>query len=288
MNKNFPIRHLLGGMLLLLLASACQKEEVKMELPPATYVFLSHTRDTEQSNDLIEGVDQVDYNAYDMLWLGGDLVYFSTNSDEKIQELDDVFQLSSPQTLFAPGNHDYTSPARISAVTGRPTFYSHHENGITFLVLDTQIDGNQIADDQLDLFRAVTDTLQQSDFLILLHHHLLWMVDGGELEAQANQVSNGPLRNCGYCLRPQNNFYTDLFPALQQIQAAGTQVICIGGDLGNRIPYFEHRTSDGIVFLGSGMGLKGPAEGEVLVFDHDRNNGTLNWSATLVEKLLQK
>ena len=108
---------------------------------------------------------------------------------------------------------------------------------------------------------------------------------GAELETRARQISNGPVRECSFCLRPQNNFYTDLYPELQRIQASGTQVICIGGDAGTYVPYFEHRTADGIFFLASGMNHEQFADGEALIFQHDREQRVLNWEITRVDDL---
>ncbi|MEM9918377.1 MAG: hypothetical protein AAF990_09800 [Bacteroidota bacterium] len=250
-----------------------------------TYLYLSHTRADELSNDLIAGVAAVDYHRYDMRWLGGDLLFRTSESEASLRQLDDIFQLSNVSTLWSLGNHDCGDRALLGQFTQRPSFYSHHQNGITFLVLDTEVTANQIEGAQLELFQQVCDTLSRSTHLILLHHHLLWLIDGAVLERQANEISNGPIGECRFCLRGQNNFYSDLYPVLQRVRQKGIEVMCIGGDAGTHSVYFEHETADGIRFMASGMNKERELEGEVVIFRHRQATGELEWRPSILRVL---
>jgi hypothetical protein len=144
---------------------------------------------------------------------------------------DDIFELDSPNTLWALGNHDYTDTTLQSEYTLRPTYNSHTFRKAVFFVLDTEINGGWIEGAQLDMVNQVLDTLTDASHLILLHHKFIWMPGHPELEPIMTSVANGPMGNCPHCT-PLGNFYNDIYPRLVEVQAAGKEVICIGGDLG--------------------------------------------------------
>ena len=249
-----------------------------------TYLHTGHTRATSTNNVVFAEAAVVDYQSFDMLWLGGDLTYFSTVDVAQVAYLDSIFGLSKTSTLLAPGNHEYANdPTLLAPVTKRPLFYTHYQNGITFLVVDTQGDGNNIRGEQFALFKTITDTISESSHLIMLHHHLIWLMDGGALEATANSISNGAIGGCFHCLK-ENNFYETIYPILVEVQNRGVQVLCIGGDVGGKVTTYEHRTNDDIFFLASGLDLNEPTN-QVLLFEHDTKDQSLLWRVELLENL---
>lgn len=270
---------------LLVLFFSCRKDtppEPPISPEIRTYLHLSHTRtNTNPSMDSL--VEETDFSSYDMLWLGGDLAYLTSEDDATMTHVDLILDLGNPNTLWALGNHDYSDLDRVEQFTNRAAFYTHHKNGITFLVLDTQDSLSNIVGAQKTLFESVLDTLQESSHLIILHHKLIWMYGDSYLESQIPSVSNGGLGSCFYCINP-NNFYTDIYPQLLEVKQEGIEVICIGGDIGFQTNAFEYITADGIHFLASGI-EDGLEDNQALLFSHDINNKTLTWEYRLISDL---
>jgi hypothetical protein len=238
------------------------------------YLHLSHTR-TAANPDVVSGIDNLNFEDFDMLWLGGDMAQTTSMDDETMSYIDAIFDVGNPNTLWALGNHDYPNLDRIQNFTNRPAYYSFHKNGLTFLVLDTQDNYSKITNDQRLLFDSVIDTLKNSSHLILLHHKLIWMYDDGELEPQIADVSNGEFGTCFYCLNA-NNFHSNLYPQLLEIKQKEIEVICIGGDIGYKTNEFEYTTADGIHFLASGLSSN-LNENQAIVFQHDLETQALTW-----------
>ncbi len=183
------------------------------------------------------------------------------------------------------GNHDYFNPNLIENTTGRPTYYTYHHKGITFIVLNTQAEVSQITAPQLELLNAVIDTLAQSSHLVVLTHQLVWMYGNPELESQIDAVSNGPAGSCDFCIQP-NNFYADVYPLLVQAKNREIEVICIAGDIGSKVSSFEYITQEGIHLLASG--IKANTSGnKVLLFAHQPEIGSLTWRFIPIETLVE-
>jgi hypothetical protein len=256
---------------------ACEKAELvdSASAPEQkTYLHISHTR-TESNPEMDSTVELVEYQKYDMLWLGGDLAQATSLDEETMNYVDDFFDLDNPNTLWSLGNHDYDDLERVKEFTNRPPYYAYHSDGITFMILDTQDSLSNIVSDQKIFFNSVIDTLDSSSHLIILHHKLFWMYGNGMLEDQISTTSNGILNDCFHCINP-NNFYDDLYPRLVEVQQNGIKVICLAGDIGIKVNEFEYRTWDGITFLASGVSWK-KSENKALVFYHNVTNRILDW-----------
>jgi hypothetical protein len=218
----------------------------------------------------------LNYNDFNMLWLGGDLADQTTENTQSMDHLNQYFSFGNPSTLWALGNHDYLDTNIVTQYTGRNTFYAYHRDGITYLVLDTQRDDCSVVGDQKTLFDNVTDTISSSSHLVILHHKLIWLYDHPILNPDLEDISNGPLGSCHYCLEP-NNFMSDLYPILTNVQQHGIQVICVGGDLGIKRNEFEYLDTSGMYFLASGIN-DGTDDDQVLVFTHDIEKRELKWN----------
>ncbi len=278
------IRIVCIGLLSAIFLNACVHDPV---LPPQPikkweYLFLAHSRHNNQNLQRVDSlVEKIPFERFDALLLGGDLTANSSREDSTMQYLDGIFDLSSPHTLLAQGNHDVDNISRLAAYTQKASFYTHHQNDITFVVLDTQLDTCSIRDAQLEMLQNIADTLTESDQLVIIHHKLLWMPDHPELRPQIGQVSNAGFCPYEFCLF-ENNFWQDVHPLLSQVQARGKQVILIGGDLGFQAKYFEYITPEGIYLLGSGLN-QGDADNEVLIFTKDSETKALSWERVLLE-----
>lgn len=259
----------------LLLGLGCKENQAPEEnSDDLQMIHVSHTRGWD--NSVVDpAIKSIDYATYNIRLLGGDIANQTSLDVPIMNTWDEIFNFGSFQTLWALGNHDYTDLSLVSAYTQRDAFYTYHQNGITFLVLDTQDDFSNISNEQLELVTSVLDTISESKYLILNHHKLIWMYGHPELEPMINNVANGELGTCFYCTNP-NNFYDDVYPLLVEAENRGVDVICVGGDLGFKVKAFEYFTSDGIQYLASGCNLVG--EDSVLIFDYFLDEKELDWS----------
>ena len=238
------------------------------------YLHISHTRTS--TNPLVDEVaEKIDYSCFDLLFLGGDLAHLTSEDETTMSYVDSVFDVGNENTLWSLGNHDYTDLARIQNYTNRTPYYAYSKNGITIIVLDTQDSLSNIIGQQKIFFDAVVDTIQFSSHLIVLHHKLIWMYGDNYLESLVSQTSNAEIGNCFYCINP-NNFYTDIYPKLLDVQQRGVDVICIGGDIGFNAKSFEYKTAEGISFLASGISF-GSTSNKALLFKHNLYKRELTW-----------
>lgn len=269
----------------IILITSCNKNEIIpiVDTPVTkTYISLGHTR-TESNPNMDLLVESINYSNYDMLWLGGDLAFLTSDDEDTMAHVDSIFDVGSMNTLWALGNHDYSDLERVSSFTNRPPYYAYNKNGITFIVLDTQDSLSNIIGLQKDLFDNVVDTIQESSYLILVHHKLIWMYDNTDLESQISSVSNGQLGDCFYCINP-NNFYTDIYPKLLEVKQRGINILCIAGDIGKKVKEFEYVSDEGIYFLATGI-WEGSPENKALLFNHDVSNKFLTWDYKLLSDL---
>lgn len=166
-----------------------------------------------------------------MYLLGGDLDLFTSADIETIGKWDELFNFSAPTTLWTLGNHDTSNRNIIEDVTQHPSFYTYTAHGICFLILDTELDLSRITGEQLELVKAVTDTISESKNLIILTHKLHWLQGNEEVTSYLEAVPNGGPGDCGFCTNP-NNFYEDVYPLLTEVKNRGVEVWCIAGDIG--------------------------------------------------------
>lgn len=272
-------------LLFILSLSSCKNDKIlesNNKPTAAKYLHISHTRTSSNPNldSIVEGVD---YAKFDMLWLGGDVAFLTSQDDNTMLHVDSIFDFADKNTLWSLGNHDYTDLDRVFEFTDRPPFYAYNKNGITFVIIDTQDSLSSIVASQMELLVSVIDTIQEASHLIILHHKLIWMNDGGYLESQIETVSNVEFSNCFYCINP-NNFYSDVYPLLVEVKEMGIEVLCIGGDIGIKANEFDHITSDGIQFLASGVSHEAD-ENKALLFHHDIINRQLTWEYKLISDL---
>lgn len=269
-----------------LLVMNCKTEKEEIDRNNFSMLHISHTR-ANVPDSIMPSLQQIDYSAYDLLCLGGDLDYTTSASDRIMNRWDQLFNFGNPATLWSLGNHDATDRNLIQQYTGRPSYYSWSNEFITVVVLDTQLDSSRISGDQLALFNAVVDTLSTTKNLLLLTHKLLWIPDHPELNASIDSVPNGGAGRCNYCTQP-NNFYQAIYPKLVELRRKGISVICLAGDIGKKVSEFEYLTRDSIYFLASGIEVF-PATQKVLVFNiAESTDGILEWEYRSVENLLQK
>lgn len=272
--------------LLLILCFSCPNSKIKEQpLKIKKYLHLSHTR-TNSNPKMDSLVERIDFNKFDMLWLGGDLAHLTSADDNTMTHIDSIFNVGEKKTLWALGNHDYTNLNRIKQFTNRLPYYSINENNITLVVLDTQDSLSNIVGVQKEFLFRVLDTIKESTHLFILHHKLIWMYNNSQLEHQTSSISNARIGGCFYCINP-NNFNSEIYPKLVEIRKKGVKVFCIAGDIGFKAKEFEYLTPEGIYFLASGISSN-KKNNKALLFSHDVINDSLTWKFELITDLLKR
>ena len=249
----------------LIFLTACSGEH-DAQYKAEKIIHISHTR-SNANPDIDSLATLIDYSQYDLRLLGGDMAYLSSFDDETMINLDGYFDLSDPRTLWALGNHDYSDTTRIKSFTQRGLYYAYHQHGITYIVTDTQRDQSSILNDQLDFLHNVLDTLNKSNFLILMTHKLIWMHDDPHMHDMMDSIPNGVSGNCSHCTNP-NNFRSEIYPRLVDLQNDGVKVICLAGDIGLKVDSFYFKDPEGIEFLASGIQYNKDHK-KVLLFLHE-------------------
>ncbi|MDX2360013.1 MAG: metallophosphoesterase [Crocinitomicaceae bacterium] len=265
-----------------LVLAACQETIVPdEELEVKEYICISRTR-TDSSLVLPQEVINNDLLQYDLLMLGGDLALLSSEDTTTLSLLDAQFDLGAPTTLWAMGNHDYTDVPLASSYTKRPTFYTFYQDGISFMVLDTQMDSCSILGEQKQMFDNVIDTISASSHLVILHHKMIWMVDDPVLHNQIDSISNGPMGNWIFCLHP-NNYLQEIYPDLVKLEQKDIDVVCIAGDIGLHVNEFEYVTPQGVTYLATGMEYSSD-ENKILKLTHTPDTRELTWRFEFIRK----
>lgn len=273
------MKTLINIFFILFLLSSCQKDEETIPIiveTPKEILYISHTK-AAQEGEIANSLKDIDFSPYELICHGGDVDEKTSGNESVLNAWDEFFNFSSDRTLWALGNHDVTNRSLIEQYTNRPSYYSYHFNQTTFLVLDTHLNESIIDGQQLELFNNVCDTISSSSNLVILTHLLFWMPGNEALEPRIDSVANGEFGTCFYCTK-SNNFYTDLYPKLQEVNERGIQVLCIAGDLGIRTTEFEYQTEDGIFFLASGLDFLDPDKNnQVLLLHHNEETKQLEW-----------
>lgn len=256
-------------------------------------------------------LEKIRLDTFDQLWLGGDLVENMFHHPDNIEFVDTFFKVGAPTTHWAIGNHDVLDQkadfSKIENRTHRKTYNTTHTNGITLLVMNTTEFGYpeyhhqphecEMLNGQWNLIKTVTDTIQSSSHLVILHHHALITNALTENQMNIQKYFNlyQPSFNIG--CEKRGTFSELIYPRLVKVQNRGVQVILIGGDTGQQVKDFEYTTNEKIIFLGSGLnnsvGTKGvpnyfnPAPDKVLIFKHQPKFRKLEWEFRVLNEMVE-
>ncbi|MBP7507876.1 MAG: metallophosphoesterase [Prolixibacteraceae bacterium] len=240
-------------------------------------IFIPHPRSEDKVNQSVaKGIENIDFNLFDVKMLGGDLTYYTSDERATMEYCDRLFDLDNLNTLWAFGNHDVQSNnlALIKEFTGRERYYSYFRDGITFIVLDTEInaegfDRTFIKDDQLKMIKNVCDTINISKHLILLHHRLIWMINNDELENRLTDSIAASSRSMD-----TTNFYSDIYPLLKDVKSKGIQVSVFGGDK-SKIN-IEYSPEDSITFYAARLASDFSDDlNNVIVLNYNKINSSM-------------
>jgi hypothetical protein len=210
------------------------------------YLFMGHPRSDDRDHEyVLETVEKLDYSEFNLLLLGGDLTWNTSQEFSTLEYCDLIFHLGNENTHLAMGNHDADNIPRLLSYTKKDRYYAFNKNNLTFIVLDTELSTPDISGSQLELIKTVADTIKSSDYLILLLHRILWMADNEDLAYLMDSVAASTKS------LSSSNFFEDVYPELQKVKNKGIPVYCIAGDRTNL--NIEYSKEDSIQFIASGM-----------------------------------
>lgn len=252
------------ALVLISILTCCGSEKETLG-PEQTYLFLGHPYDWLAENRVDPRLELLDYSQFSGLWLGGDVCARTSKEPQTLEYLDSLFQLRSPSTHWAWGNHDLIEgeAKRLTAATGRPSYYASYQEGLLLLVLNTNLYWHHpwkpAQEDcerkrvHYDWLQRVLDTVQSASHLVLLHHHGLlneFKTNAAGDTLKLGNVDAIPVRPLCDSVR---DFSSEIYPQLRRLQEKGTEVVMISGDVGMRSKGYQFTTPDGVQILGSGI-----------------------------------
>lgn len=242
------------------------------------YLFIGHPRDGRAGiENVIPSVANLDLAPYDMLLLGGDLCMHSSGYPATLANLDGLFKLGAPTTHWALGNHDKQNMQLVSQTTGRNSFYAYYRNGITLLVLNTELSDGNILDEQLNLLQSVCDSIRVSSHLIVLQHRINWLMGSVQMDTLRSYVA-GSSRTLD-----KTNFYTELLPVFEKVAQKGIEVLILAGDRTNMD--MEHVLVPQVTAIGCGIPDGPEFDHHVVLLSHKLTERQLTWRFVSVDSL---
>ena len=272
-----------------LLLCQCTPKPPIQPSEPQSIIFLGHFY---QNADMMDPrLEKVNFREYDQVWLGGDVCTETTEDRGKMRYLDRHFDLGHEGTLWAVGNHDVRNGNLewISEFTGRELSYFTKTKDLGILVLNTnwERDNCEKLEEQFQLIKSVTDTVETLSHLVIMTHFVVWgeLIEGQNMWETAN--ANKP--SWQFRCEGRSDFQSLIYPMLESVQQRGVQVICLAGDFGQNVQKFEYLANSGIWFLGAGFN-KGfsqelDSEDAVILFDYEPFSQSLEWDFLKVDEL---
>jgi len=242
------------------------------------FIFVPHPRSDDQKNESVHpSIAKIDFSKFDVKMLGGDITYSTSKNSATLEYCDSLFDLENPNTLWGFGNHDVQSGNRdlIRQFTGRDSYYAYNRNKVTFMVLDCELNAQSfsrtfIQGDQLQMVKNVCDSITDSNFLILLHSRLIWMINNDDLKIRLNDSIAASSRSMD-----TTNFYSEIYPLLQKVKEKGIQILVFGGDKAK--VNIVYSPEIGISFFTARMVTDFPDSiNNVIVMDYSEQNKTIN------------
>ena len=252
------------------------------------FIFVPHSRSEDQVHQSVyQEIAKIDFAKYDVRMLGGDITYSTSKDSATLAYCDNLFDLGNPNTLWSFSNHDVQSRNRalIKKFTGRESYYSYNRNGVTFIVLDTELDANSfsrtfIKGDQFQMVKTVCDTITSSNVLILLHHRFMWMINNDYFKPKLTDSIAASSRSMD-----TTNFYSDIFPLLQKVKNRGIKVLVFGGDKAKI--NIDYSPEEGITFYAARLAVDLPDSiNNVIVLTYTPQNGEINADFVPLSKMI--
>ena len=250
------------------------------------YIFMGHIYDFHALGDKVDPrIEQLDLSGYDGIWLGGDVCSEALLKYSTVQYIDSLFDLSNPNTYWALGNHDARNGnfEWLKEFTGRETYFTHYQNGITTIILNTCLVPSDCENlnNQYKMIENVCDTIQNSSHLVLLMHHGIWR-DVPNLPPPCTYAQSDLVYWNAHCYSVNSTFVNAVYSLLLEVKNRGIKVLCILGDMGAQRFYMP--SVDSIHFMGCWLS-DNPVD-DIMIFEYDLVNRKLNWEFHNLDSLL--
>lgn len=250
------------------------------------YLFMGHIYKFYTAGNKIDPrVEQLDMSGFQGIWLGGDVCSEATLLHSTIQYIDSIFDLGNPTTYWTLGNHDARNGNYewLKEFTGRDTYYTHYFQGITSIVMNTNLVPTDCenVEKQYRIIMDVCDTIASSSHLVLIMHHGIWR-GVPNLPNPATYAQSDFIYWNANCDSPNSTFVNAIYPRLVEVKNRGIEVICILGDMGGQ--HFLMDSQDGIHFMGVGLN-ESPGD-EVLIFEYALPGRTMTYQFHNLDSLL--
>jgi hypothetical protein len=294
---------------LTIISNGCKEEETILIEPDAYhYLFLGHSYQWHTIDRIDYRLEQIDFNAFDGIWLGGDLCAESTREEYIVEYLDNLFNLGSMHTHWSLGNHD-TRNGNIPWITNRTerkTYYTTSAHGITIVVLNTSLGTVPALDpaceaiaEQYHMFNSVLDTISESSHLVVISHHVVWG-KADEETYEASTLGNVHIAYYRFLCDSTIFFHNHFYPKFKEARDRGVEIIFISGDGGQRTKGLEHTSEPGIHFFISGINnsvdtLEWPQANafnfnpdSILLFDYYHKEKRMDWRFINLNEYVEK
>jgi len=149
----------------------------------------------------------------------------------------------------AIGNHDVTDRRMYEARFGK-SYYHFAFNNALFVFLDSEVNGGNIMNGQLEFFRkTIREALKQKEIqhVFIFCHRLIWAVGRADYQIVTEHTNNS---------YPDNNFASTIEPVLVEL-SKHKEVYLVAGDIGVSwsLPLFYQKDAPhNITYVAVGIG----------------------------------
>ncbi len=274
---------------ILLSELACEKP--KMAAPTFSMPFFGHIYQPGQEDRIDHRLENVNFQKFDAIFLGGDICVETTKNRHTLDYLDQLFDLRSDQTHWSVGNHDVRNGNRnwIEEATGKSSYYFQDLDGLRIIILNTTLDECQEMQEQHSMLTTALEPQQEISHVLIISHHAIWTeyLDKHGIAAQANARHSIWRSFCPFS--DASTFEASILPLMAQLTLEGKEVFWIAGDYGQMVSGFQYRSEAGVWFLGNGIAENGRLRPDsILSFTWNTGEKDLSWKFDPVDKFVEK
>lgn len=267
------------------------------------FLFMGHIYERfSKTNSPDPRTLEIDFGAFDGLWLGGDVTPYPVETAFEMQLLDSVFNLSAQSTLWSKGNHDWcaATSSLCREVLRKDSWSTWSDSGLGVIAYNSAMDPQEceLKERQWEELEVFLNQAEDLNCLIFMSHHAIWVehANQDEVALTANAMNGRWYLTCD----PEDTFDARIWPRLTELSKNGTQVICLSGDAGTKQRKTGHwRTDENIDLLIAGMydsyylarneAIPDSADTDkVIVFEYLKNEGRLDWEFVPVDSLVRE
>ena len=253
-----------------------------------SFLFLGHINNL--SHSIQDKVAQIDFNRYNRIWLGGDILIEGGIEKQYWLNLDTLMGISASHVQYALGNHDIRNGniQWYEEITRRKSYNYYVKDKVLSVCLNTMLNPSMCEElnNQFDLIKNICDTVSDSKHLFFFFHSGIW----GQPDTSFPGITSYAHDNLEYwnvnCDNSQSTFLNAFYPLLNQVVSQGIEVYCILGDTGTNSKKFYKQSDTGVHFFASGIYNADSEKNNVLIFEHNNTTQQINWDFHDLDSLL--